>query len=83
MVVTANGHPQCHPRTLPLAREVITVLADQIEGCCSPLFDRERVFIIDNLMKRANGNLSHKTLRSKTGSLESMEVGGESGGSYN
>jgi hypothetical protein len=41
----------------------------------------ESVYQRDNLIKRANGNLSHKTPRSQTGSLR--VEGSERGGSYN
>jgi len=59
----------------------LDVLAGQIEGCCWLPFDREKVFIRDNLIERANGNLSHKTPRSKTGSRR--VEGSRGGGSYN
>jgi len=41
----------------------------------------ESVYKRDNLIKRANGNLSHKTSRSQTGSLR--VEGSEGGGTYN
>jgi hypothetical protein len=41
----------------------------------------ERVYEKDNLIKRANGNLSHKNPRSQTGSLR--VEGSEGGGTYN
>jgi len=47
------------------------------------LYERERVCVYsrDNLLKRANGNLSHRTPKSQTGSPR--VEGSEGGGSYN
>jgi len=41
----------------------------------------ESVYERDNLINRANGNLSHKTPRSQTSSLRVK--GGDEGGTYN
>jgi len=41
----------------------------------------ERVYSRENLIKRVNGNLSHKTPRSQTGSLR--VEGSEGRGTYN